>query len=139
MELQEKTCWQKDQANYLNQSMSGSEVIDWNFQSVKYLDKLLQQYGGRKSRGQEAEFQERIRKEWACLHGGGSLWVSDSIASPYLKVAGPTRKIQSLSKLWQFRKWRAEIQNILLGLTGMGTLENSILSVDFLRSSNDLS
>ena len=46
--------------------------MDWNFQSVKYLHELVQQYGGRKSGGWEAEFQERIRKEWACLQRGGS-------------------------------------------------------------------
>ena len=40
----------------------------------------------------------------------------------YLKVAGPTRKIQSSSKLWQFRKWQAEIPDTLLGLTGIGNL-----------------
>ena len=38
----------------------------------------------------------------------------------YLKVAGPTRKIQSLSKLRQFRKRRAEIPDTPLGLTGIG-------------------
>ena len=35
----------------------------------------------------------------------------------YLKVAGPSRKIQSLSKLRQFRKRRAEILDTPLGLT----------------------
>ena len=34
--------------------------MDWNFQSVKYLNELVQQYGGRKSSGREEEFQERI-------------------------------------------------------------------------------
>ena len=33
--------------------------MDWNFQSVKYLDELVQQYGGRKSGGRQAEFQEK--------------------------------------------------------------------------------
>ena len=37
--------------------------MDWNFNSVQYLDKLVQQYGGRKRGGLEAEFQERIQKE----------------------------------------------------------------------------
>ena len=41
----------------------GSKARDWYFRSVKYLDELVQQYGGRKSEGREAEFQERIRKE----------------------------------------------------------------------------
>ena len=30
------------------QSISGSKAADWNFQSVKYLHELVQQYGGRK-------------------------------------------------------------------------------------------
>ena len=58
-----KKCARKDQANYLFQSILGSKATDWNFQSVKYLHELVQQYGGRKSGGREAEFQERIRKE----------------------------------------------------------------------------
>ena len=60
MVQQKKKCGRKDKANYLFQSISGSKARDWNFQRVKYLDELVQQYGGRKSRGQEAEFQERI-------------------------------------------------------------------------------
>ena len=39
----------------------------------------------------------------------------------YLKVAIQTWKIQSLSKLRQFRKRRAEIPDTQLGLTGIGT------------------
>ena len=42
------------------QSIFGSKAMDWSFQRVKYLHKLVQQYGGRKRGGQEAEFQERI-------------------------------------------------------------------------------
>ena len=45
--------------------------------SVKYLYELVQKYGEKKSGVQEAEFRERIRKEGACLHRGGSSWVSD--------------------------------------------------------------
>ena len=41
----------------------------------------------------------------------------------YLKAAGPTRKIQSSSKLRQFRKRRAEIPDTPLGLTGIGNYE----------------
>ena len=48
-------------------------------------------------------------------------WFLDSTASPYLKVASPTRKIQSSSKLWRFQKWRAEIQDKQLGLTAIGS------------------
>ena len=36
-------------------------------------------------------------------------------------LAGPTRKIQSSSKLRQFRKWQAEILDTPLRLTGIGT------------------
>ena len=79
----------------------------------------MQQYGEKKSGGRQAEFQERIRKEWECLHCGGSFLVSDSTARQYLKVADLTRKNQCLSKLRQFRKWRAKIQDTLLGLTGI--------------------
>ena len=46
------------------------------------------------------------------------LVVSDWSARPYLNVAGPTRKIQSSSKL---RQVRAEIPDTPLGLTGIGT------------------
>ena len=98
MAQQKKKCVRKDQANYLFQSISGSKATDWNFQSVKYLHELVQQHGGKKRGGQEAEFLERIRKESACLpHCGGSSWVSDFCW--YLKVVSPTRKSQSLSKL----------------------------------------
>ena len=63
----------------------------WDFQSVKYLDELVDQYGGRKSKGREAEFQgsERMRMPAA--------W-----------------------RLRQFRKRQAEIPNTPLGLTGIG-------------------
>ena len=105
------------------QIISGSKAMDWNFQCVKYLDKYLEQDEGRKSEDRDAEFNERIRKEWACLQSGGSFVVSDPSARPYLKVAGPTWKIQSSSKLWQFRffgRWQAEIPYTPLGLTGAG-------------------
>ena len=55
-----RTLCRKDQANYLVQSISCSKATDWNCQSVEYLHELVQQYGGRKSEGGEAEFQERI-------------------------------------------------------------------------------
>ena len=83
-------------------------------------------YGGRKSGGQEAEFQERIQKEWACLHSGGSfLGFRFHCQCPSIfKVAGPTRKIQSSSKLQQVLRWKAEIPDTPLGLTGIGILEH---------------
>ena len=59
-------------ANYPFQSISGSKAMLWNFQCVKCLDKHVDQDDGRKSWGWEAEFQERVRKEWACLQRGGS-------------------------------------------------------------------
>ena len=52
--------------------------------------------------------------------------VSDLSARPYLKVAGQTRKIQSSSKLRQVRKGKAEIQDTLLGLTGIGMLDDPL-------------
>ena len=60
------------QANYLFQSISGSKVMLWNFESVKCLDKHVEQDDGRKSGGWEAEPQERTQKELACLQHGGS-------------------------------------------------------------------
>ena len=53
----------------------------------------------------------------------GVFVVSNLSASLYLKMAGPTWKIQSLPKLRQVWKWQAEIQDILLGLTGIGNFE----------------
>ena len=95
--------------------------MHWKFQSFKYLDKLAQQYGEKKGRGQEAEFQEGFKKIGHACSMEGVLWVPDSTASQYLKVAGPTRKIQSQSKLRQFRKWQAEVLDTQLWLTGMGS------------------
>ena len=99
----------KDQANYRFQSISGSKAMNWNFQIVKYLDEFVQQYSGRKSGGREAEFQvptskKGFEKNEHAYNVEGVSWVSDSTARPYLKVAGPTWKIQSSSKLRQFRK-----------------------------------
>ena len=59
------------------------------------------------------------KNEQACSVEGVFV-VSDPSARPYLKVAGQTRKIQSSSKLWQVRKWNAEIPDTPLGLTGIG-------------------
>ena len=74
--------------------------MDWSFQSVKYLHELVQQYGGGvKKQISKKEFEKNE-------HYGGSsrAWVSDCTASPYLKVAGQIWKIQSSSKLREFRK-----------------------------------
>ena len=65
------------------------------------------------------QFQERIRKEWACLHGGlqvnGVTWVLDLSASPYLNVAGQTWKIQSSSKLQQL--WKSDKQKSIVQIS----------------------
>ena len=68
--------------------------MHWNFQSVKCLDKLVEENDGRKSWGHE-EF------------------------SLFLIMACHTQTIKSLSKLWQFWKWQAEIPDTQLGLTGI--------------------
>ena len=72
--------------------------MDWNIQSVKYLHELVQQYDERKSRGWEAEFLERIGKEWACLHCGGNSWVSDFSASLVFKGCLPDLENSKLVK-----------------------------------------
>ena len=108
----EKKCF----AKFSDKSPSGSKEIHWKFQSVKCLGKLVEQYDGRKSGGREAEFEERIRQEWASLaipcRVEGVFVVSDWSARPYLKVANTTWKLQSSSQLPdsdpEFRKW-AEI------------------------------
>ena len=56
------------------------------------------QYGGRKSGGRDAEFQEKIRKEWACLHCGGSSWVSDFSARLVFKGGRPDSENSKLVK-----------------------------------------
>ena len=59
----------------------------------------MEQDERRKRGGQGAKFQESIRKnEYAC-RVEGVFMVLDCTACPYLKVAGLTRKIQSLSEL----------------------------------------
>ena len=78
--------------------------MDWNFQSVKYLHELVQQYGGRKSRVEMQYSKKGFEKnEHACIVEG-VLGFRIFLPVLYLKVAGPTRKIQSSSKLRQFRK-----------------------------------
>ena len=109
-----------DQANYLFQSISGSKATDWNFQSVKYLHELVRQYGGRKSGDREAEFRERIRKEWACLRFGGNCWVSDFSARPVFKGGWPNSENSKLVKALTVPKVTSRNQDMQLGLTGIG-------------------
>ena len=85
-----------------------SKAMDWNFQSVKYLNDLVQNYGLRKSGGRGAESQESIRKNEHACSVLGVFVVSDLSARPYLMVAAPTRKLQSSSKLRQVRCVRSE-------------------------------
>ena len=83
----------------LFQSISGPKAMDWNFQSVKYLDNLVQNYGGRKARVEKQNSKKGFEKnEHACIVLGIFV-VSDLSACQYLKVPCPIRKIQSSSKL----------------------------------------
>ena len=77
-------------------NISGSKAIDWNFRSVEFLDELVEQFGGKKKARVEKQNSKKgfERNEHAC-YVEGVLWVSDWTARPYLKVAGPTRKILS--------------------------------------------
>ena len=64
--------------------------MDWNFQSVKCLNELVQQYGGRKSSGREAELQGRIEHAHS-MEGDFVVTTStDLSAGPFLKVASLT-------------------------------------------------
>ena len=65
---------------------------------------------------------ERMSMPAVCPAVPGVFVVLDPSASQYLKVASLTQKIQSSSKLWQVQKWKAEIPDTLLGLTGIGML-----------------
>ena len=54
------------------------------------MDNHVEQNDGRQSKDQEAELQERFQKDgyaWHCLQRGGSFDVSETTASPYLKLA----------------------------------------------------
>ena len=64
--------------------------MHWNFQSVKCMDKYVEQADRRKTRIQKNEHVCRLERIFL---------VSDSTARPYLKLAGPTRTDQSSSKL----------------------------------------
>ena len=58
------------------------------------------------------------------LHRAGSSWVSDFSARQVFEgdwPRWPDSEMQSSSKLQQFRKWRAEIPDTPLGLTGIGS------------------
>ena len=71
----------------------------------------------RKREGWEEDIQERIEKNKHAYIVEEFPWFWILLqCSLYLKLARLTRKNQSLSKLWQFRKWKAEILDTLLGL-----------------------
>ena len=61
---------------------------------------MLEQKAGVEKQNSKKKLEDN---EHACIMEGVS-WVLDSPARPYLKVACLTRKIQSSSKLQQFRK-----------------------------------
>ena len=64
---------EKVPANHLFESISGSRATHWNFQSVQMHGQICRTRWWKKRQGQHAEFQDRIGKEWSCLHcGGGS-------------------------------------------------------------------
>ena len=67
----------------------------------------------------DVEFQERIPKEWACLHPRES-FSGFGLHRP--SAFKPDRPNSKKSKLQQFRKWKVEIQDSQLGRTGMGRL-----------------
>ena len=68
-------------------------------------------------------FPKKDSNEWACLHCPAAWREFCGFrfhCSSIFKGSLPTWKIQSYSKLQQFRKWPAEIPDTLLGLTGIG-------------------
>ena len=79
--------------------------MDWNFQSVKYLDDLVQNYGGRKS-WVKKQNSKKVFKRMSMPAALGVFVVLDLSANQYLKVAVPTKKleIQSWPKLLQVQK-----------------------------------
>ena len=64
---------------------------------------MVEEKAGVEKQNSQKGFEKNQKIEHACSVEG-VLWVSDSAARPYLKVASPTQKIQSSSKLRQFRK-----------------------------------
>ena len=77
---------------------------------------MVEEKAGVEKQNSEKGFE---KNEHACIVEGV---VGFRIFLPvwYLKLAGPTRKIQSSSQLRQIRKGNAEIQDTPLGLTGIG-------------------
>ena len=69
--------------------------MDWNFQSVKCLNELVEQYGDRISGVEKQNSMKEFKKNDHLCSNKGVLWISDWTAHLYLKVAGPTMKIQS--------------------------------------------
>ena len=69
--ITKEKCWRNARANHLFQSISGSKAMDWNFQSVKYLHDVVQQYGGRKSGVEKQNSKKGFEKnEHACIVEG---------------------------------------------------------------------
>ena len=115
-------CLWTAQTNHICLNISGSEAMHWNFQCVKCVNKHVEQDDGRKV--VEAEFQERIRKEWAGLHRGeifSGFWFrcsSINIADHWpaelrnLKACLSSNRFESEKQKSLTRRW----------LTGMGRL-----------------
>ena len=121
------------QTNHLVQSVSGSKAMPrGNFQIVKCLDELVEQYDGRKSGGRETEFQERIQKEWACLKRGRSFrcfgsglpvhiqgwpaWLGkfkSSLSSTVLKVTSRNPRQAAGAHCHRYGHWRNSIEKII--------------------------
>ena len=114
------------------QSILGSKAIDsdWNFQNVKawilgltyatiWWKRKTQKVGVEKQNSKKG-FE---KNEHACMVEGVT-WVLDSTASLYLKnlkIGRPDLENSKLVKAPTVWKWRAEIQDTPLGLTGIGT------------------
>ena len=125
MAKQEKKRSRNAQANHFFQSISGSNAMLWNFQFLKCLDKhkMMEEKAGVERQNSKRGF-ERMRMPAACWNFPWfriflPVRIQDSNLSgrQYLKVACPTRKIQSSSKLRQVRKWKAEIPDTPPGLS----------------------
>ena len=67
---------------------------------------------------------ERQNSKKGFLHSGGSFHGFRSFCQPVVELAALTWKI--LSKLWQVLKWKPEITDTQLGLTGIATLPYTV-------------
>ena len=90
------------------------------------LNKMMEEKAGVKRHNSKKGFEKNAH---AC-NVEGVFVVSDPSARQYLKVASPTRKIQSSSKLQPDLKWKSEIPDTLLGsLIGIVKIQNVQLQI----------